>query len=213
MVNDVRPARTWRTKAIAAVFAVASAVALAAPTPASAAAYPAAMTLHYNQFKQSGGWDCGPYATKIMLSTMNTAPTINEIIAQEGTRNPEGTDSIQDVGRAINYFMAAKGNLTRFHSVFPKGDAGLLRLYILSNINSYHGFVVNVVDYQTDVNGISRGYGSAGHYVAVVGYNTTSGKVNALISDPGNGQHYYMNFEHLTAWIGGARGISVTPAS
>jgi peptidase C39-like protein len=208
MVNNVRRPRTSRTKAIAAGFALVAVVATVTPSPASAA-IPATKTLTYHQYTQNEKYNCGPYATKIMLSTMNINPTIAWISKHEGT-DEGGTDSITNVTATINYYMTAYGNLTHFHSSFPNGNVTWVKEYLISNILSLHGFVANVVGYQPDIHGVSRGYGYEGHYVAIVGYRLSG--TQALISDPGNGQHYYMDYHQLTAWIGSVRGISVTPA-
>jgi peptidase C39-like protein len=211
MGSLLQRARMRTVKVMAATFAVASVAALATATPA-AAAYPTQYFTHYTVWAQDRDYNCGPYATKIALTTFGIDEAIKYISIREGTDN-NGTDSIANVTSAMNFYMGYYGNLDRFTNVYPNDaphhGTSTVKAYLLDNIYGDHGFVANVVNYQTDVNGILRGYGSGGHYVAVVGYRASGDQ--AAIADPGNGQAYWMSTSHLAAWIGHGRGISVTP--
>lgn len=110
---------------------------------------------------------------------------------------------------AFNYYMSAHGVLLRYKSVYPAGSSSTVKHYLVSDIYGGNGFVANIVGYRKDASGITRGYGSGGHYVAVVGYRDNGDQ--ARIADPGDGQDYWMKTPDLTAWIAGGRGISVTP--
>ena len=186
--------------------AATAAVVLVAPQAASAAT---SMTLKYQLYAQRESWNCGPFATRMALSTVGVNPWTSDIAEVEGT-DENGTDSVVNVAHAMNYFLQKNNILLTYHVYYPTGGPGL-QTRLVGNINQGHGIVVNVVNYQQDVNGITRGYGSGGHYVAVVGYGRSGG--TALIADPGNGKSYYMDVDNLYRWIGGgARGIAATAA-
>ena len=192
-------------KAATAVAGLAiAALAVAAP----AQAQPAEITLSHTTYQQTNGWACGPYASKIVLTTFGYTSSISTLESEEGTTT-NGTNSVANISTGLNYYLTAHGDLLRYKAVYPNGSSSTVKHYLLSDIYGGNGFVANVVGYENDVNGNSRGYGSGGHYVAVVGYRNSGDQ--ALISDPGDGQDYWMTTSNLTRWIGSSRGLSVTP--
>ncbi|HEX2903548.1 MAG TPA: C39 family peptidase [Jatrophihabitans sp.] len=183
----------------------ATTVAVAAPAHAA----PSAITLPHTTVAQSNGWACGPYATHIALTTFGWGSSISQLESLEHTSSSSGTNSVANVTTALNYFMSAHGVLLRYKSVYPDGSTATVKHYLVNDIYGGNGFVANIVGYRNDVNGVSRGYGYGGHYVAVVGYRDNGDQ--ARIADPGDGQDYWMTTANLAGWIGTARGISVTP--
>lgn len=183
----------------------ATSVAVAAPAQAA----PASITLAHTTTEQPNGWECGPYATHIALTTFGWGSSIANIQNLEKTSSSSGTNSVANVTTAFNWYMAEHNVLLRYKSVYPDGNTSTVKHYLVNDIYGGNGFVANVVGYRQDVNKITRGYGYGGHYIAVVGYRDSGDQ--ARIADPGDGQDYWMTTANLTAWIGSARGISVTP--
>lgn len=177
--------------------------------PAPAQALPAQLTLKHTTYSQGQNYyACGPFASKIVLTTFGYSSSIATLEHEEKTTTG-GTDSVANISTGLNYYLTAHGDLIRFKAVYPKGSTSTVKHYLLNDIAGYNGFVANVVGYEQDVHGNWRGYGNGGHYVAVVGYRSSGDQ--ALIADPGDGQDYWMTTSNLTKWIGSVRGLSVTP--
>lgn len=189
----------------AVALAIASLVAFMTPARASA---PTSYTLPYTIYKQPNGWECGPYATKIALSTWHLYPSASTLASLEGTTT-SGTNSITNVTYALNYEVHAAGALDSYRSVFPAGNVTTVKTDAVNGIWGDHALVANVNGYENDVNGVRRGYGQGGHYLAIVAYRSSGSQL--LIADPGDGLAYWMSVTNVTAWINGGRGFTFVP--
>lgn len=174
--------------------------------PAGAAAPPAAVapaaasgSVSYSQTAQPTEWDCGPTATYVAISVLQTPPSIAAITTAENT-DENGTDSVADVTPVLN----ANGGNGFYVSKYIGGETAtaaqiaLLKSDVVYDISHGHAIVANVVGTGTDTGGTGHTY-SGGHYLTVVGYSSSGDTVN--IWDVAGGHAYSMSVSNLATWI------------
>ncbi len=179
-----------------------------APAPVAAAPPPVEKALGYDFRLQPNYYYCGPAATRIALSVIGKAMSMDAVAKQLGTTT-NGTDSAVDITRVLN---AVTGGHT-YHTVSIPGSTATpaqmdrLRDDVIRAITSGRAVVGNVAGTALDVRGRVHSY-EGGHYLAIVGYGQGGGTVK--IADPayqhGDGS-YWMTTAAAAVWMA-TRGYS-----
>jgi hypothetical protein len=173
---------------------------------------PAKVVLNFVWKGQETGYWCGPGSSRIAISTQLPAanlPTQTELATFMGTTT-DGTIRANLVD-ALNHWI---NPATQYQSIpldtKPTDDQrALLKATLISRLSAGYPVVANVLSGWRP-----PGYpsGTIGHFVAVVGYDTTNDTV--MIADPaGEGapsprwvnvpRSYWISLQNLGTWIGG----------
>ncbi len=181
-----------------AVLALTS-IGLASTATTASASVPSSKVLSYTYIAQSYEWDCGPTAGQMVMSQWHISTSKQEMINLMQT-DSNGTDSVANVIHAFNTKIGSAWYRTVYinGSTATAAQKATLKQDLLDDIATYgHAFEANVVGSQPDTSGRYHSY-SGGHYVAIVGYES-SGSI-ARVADPAYG-NYWMSTNVLADWI------------
>jgi peptidase C39-like protein len=194
-------ART-RTLQLLTLFAVLIGGLLVSGASASAAAPPASKVLNYTFQWQQNGYYCGPAATRIALTARGYTYSQDTLAAALHTTT-NGTNSAADTTRVLN----ADGHTSFYETKWIPGSTAtaaqkaLLKSDVLYDIPRGYPLVVNVVGTAVDTDGDAHSY-SGGHYMTVVGYQSSGATVKLADPADANGYGWYwMTTDRLANWI------------
>ena len=163
----------------------------------------------YDGALQPNGYYCAPAAVRIALSGHGHAPNFDDL-AKDLHTTVNGTDSIHDVTRVLNYNLGGG-----YRSVeIPERGANAeqtekLRTDVVTSINAGDPIVANIAGTVSDTIGEVHSY-NGGHYLTITGY-TEDGRLISIAdpADRAGGNEYQVPVDRMADWIA-TRGYSTT---
>lgn len=176
----------------------------ATPAPASTPPAPPTKVLNYTFQLQDTYYNCGPAATRIVLSTTGHLLSQQELGQQLHTTTA-GTDSALDTTRVLNSVLGRNAYQTRAipGPAATPAQMDQLQADVVRAVNDGRGLVANIVHSVTDTNGVTHTY-DGGHFLAIVGYDDSGRLVKvADNADPNGDGTYWVTTINMANWIAG----------
>ncbi|WP_114558315.1 C39 family peptidase [Desertihabitans aurantiacus] len=162
----------------------------AAMPPIPEPGIPDRKVLRYTYQRQATQNWCAAASGRIALSAKGKTPTQNSLRKQMGI-GPEGSHGLQEpreIAWTLNARLGLGGKSFRYRLYIPAAGTLKERLRYRTRISIHNGYPVVI-----NMNSVAGEPYSAGHYIAIVGYDKTRYKIADPDAPSRNGVWYHQN--------------------